>query len=319
MTAPVLFPLKGRRVFVAGHNGMVGAALVRRLAAEDCEILFAGRDMLDLRRQADVESWFAAHRPDTVLLAAGTVGGILANQSRPAEFIFDNLAIETNVIDAAYRSGVEKLLFLGSSCIYPKAAAQPIVEDALLSGPLEPTNQWYAVAKIAGIKLAAAYRAQYGADFISVMPTNLYGPGDNFELTSAHVLPALMRKAYVARLSGAREMEVWGSGQPRREFLYVEDCADACVFALQRHSGAGFLNVGAGQDISIAALAEKICAVTGFEGTLRFDPSKPDGTPRKLLDVSAIGAMGWTAKTSLDEGLRLTFDWFTAHQDVMRR
>lgn len=318
-SADIIYPLKGRRVFVAGHGGMAGSAIARRLADADCEVLSASRAVLDLRRQADVERWFAAHRPDTVILAAGTVGGILANQSRPGEFIFDNLAIEANVMEAARRFDVAKLLFLGSSCIYPKEAAQPINESALLSGPLEPTNQWYAIAKIAGMKMAEAYRAQYGADFISVMPTNLYGPGDNFALDTAHVLPALMRKAHEAQASERTVLDVWGSGRPRREFLYVEDFADACIFALQRHSGPTFLNVGAGQDISIAELADKIAAVTNFSGRVAFDPSRPDGTPRKLLDVSAMAALGWRATTGLDEGLQRTYAWFLRNLDTMRR
>ena len=314
-----IFKLAGLKVYVAGHRGMAGSALVRRLGREDCEILSADHDSLDLRRQADVETWFAAQRPDVVILAAGTVGGILANATRPAEFIFDNLAIETNVINAAHRTGVSKLLFLGSSCIYPREASQPIDEDQLLAGPLEPTNQWYAIAKIAGIKMAEAYRAQYGADFVSVMPTNLYGPGDNFSLASAHVLPALMRKAYEARESGAETLAVWGSGRPRREFLFVDDFADACVFVLKNYSGAPFLNVGTGEDIAIRELAERIAAVTGFTGGLNFDASKPDGMLRKQLDVSRLAELGWTASTRLENGLEQTYRWFAANLATLRR
>jgi len=314
-----IFKLAGLKVYVAGHRGMAGSALVRRLGREDCEILSADHDSLDLRRQADVETWFAAQRPDVVILAAGTVGGILANATRPAEFIFDNLAIETNVINAAHRTGVSKLLFLGSSCIYPREASQPIDEDQLLAGPLEPTNQWYAIAKIAGIKMAEAYRAQYGADFVSVMPTNLYGPGDNFSLESAHVLPALMRKAYEARESGAETLAVWGSGRPRREFLFVDDFADACVFVLKNYSGAPFLNVGTGEDIAIRELAERIAAVTGFTGGLNFDASKPDGMLRKQLDVSRLAELGWTASTRLENGLEQTYRWFAANLATLRR
>ena len=319
MNTPLVYSLKGKRVFVAGHRGMAGSALVRRLAREDCEVLTVPREMLDLRRQADVDAWFAAHRPDTVLLAAGTVGGILANSSRPAEFIFDNLAIETNVIDAAHRHGAVKLLFLGSSCIYPRAAAQPIDEAQLLSGPLEPTNAWYAVAKIAGIKMAEAYRVQYGADFISVMPTNLYGPGDNFSLASSHVVPALMRKAHDARVAGETALDVWGSGRPRREFLYVDDFADACIFVLKHHSGAEFLNVGSGADIAIADLAARIAQAVGFSGSMRFDPDMPDGMPRKLLDVSRLSALGWTASTALESGLAATYAWFQDNLETLRR
>lgn len=317
--APILYPLAGKRVFVAGHRGMAGSAIQRRLQALDCEILAVPREQLDLRRQSDVETWFADHRPHAVFLAAGTVGGIMANATRPAEFLFDNMTMEGNVIDAAHRHGAEKLLFLGSSCIYPRHAPQPITEAALLSGALEPTNEWYAIAKIAGIKLTQAYRRQYGADFISVMPTNLYGPGDNFDLASAHVLPALMRKAHEAQQAGAPSLEVWGSGKPRREFLYVDDLADACVFAMERHSGEDFLNIGTGEDVSIAELAKAIATVVGFEGALAFDASKPDGTPRKLLEVSRLRDMGWEAKTSLEAGLQRAYDWFRANQDRLRR
>jgi GDP-L-fucose synthase len=309
-----LFPLAGRRIFVAGHRGMVGSAIVRRLAREGCEILTAGRGQVDLRRQQPTEDWIAAQRPDAVIVAAATVGGILANASRPADFIYDNLAIETNLIHAAHQARVKKLLFLGSSCIYPKFAPQPMAEDALLTGVLEPTNEWYAIAKIAGIKLCQAYRKQHGDDFISAMPTNLYGPGDNFDLASSHVVPALIRKIEEGRLAGAPQVEIWGSGTPRREFLYVDDLADACVFLLKRYSGHDHVNVGTGMDLTIRELAETIARVVGYRGGFSYDSSKPDGTPRKLLDVSRLSALGWRAETSLEEGLRRSYDWFTANR-----
>jgi GDP-L-fucose synthase len=304
------YRLAGRRVWVAGHGGMVGAALVRRLAREDCEILTVGRAEVDLRRQSDVEAWLADVRPQAVVIAAATVGGIQANDSRPAEFIYDNLAIETNVVHGAWRCGVEKLLFLGSSCIYPRDAAQPMAEDALLTGPLEATNQWYAVAKIAGLKLCQAYRRQYGCDFITAMPANLYGPGDNFDPASSHVIAALLHKAHEAKTAGAEALAVWGSGRPRREFLYVEDLADALAFLLQNYSGEAHVNVGAGKDIAIGELAALIAEVTGFAGDLAFDPSKPDGTPRKLLDVSRLRALGWAPSTGLRDGLAQTYRWY---------
>ncbi len=306
----VRYPLGGRRVWVAGHGGMVGAALVRRLAREECEVLTVGRAQVDLRRQGEVEDWLAETKPQAVAVAAATVGGILANDSRPAEFIYDNLAIETNVIHGAWRSGVEKLLFLGSSCIYPREASQPMTEEALLTGPLEPTNQWYAIAKIAGLKLCQAYRREHGCDFITAMPTNLYGPGDNFDLASSHVVAALMRKAHDARVAGDDTLAVWGTGRPRREFLYVEDLADALVFLLQNYSDEQHVNVGTGKDIAISELAALIAEVVGFDGTLTFDPSKPDGTPRKLLDVSRLTALGWTPSTSLRDGLTATYRWY---------
>ncbi len=286
------FGLTGKRLWVAGHRGMVGAAIVRRLAHEDCEILTVGRDTVDLRRQAETEDWMAEARPDAVFLAAATVGGIVANDTRPAEFIYDNLAIETNVIEAARRTGVKKLLLLGSSCIYPRLAEQPMAENALLTGALEPTNQWYALAKIAGIKLCQAYRRQYGLDFISAMPTNLYGPGDNFELESSHVVPALLRKTHEAKASGANSIEIWGSGTPRREFLYVDDCADALVHLMKVYSGEVHVNIGVGSDLTIRELAESIAKVVGFTGSFHYDTRKPDGTPRKLLDVSRLTALG---------------------------
>lgn len=307
------FSLKGRRVWVAGHRGMAGSAIVRRLASEDCEILTVGRAEVDLRRQAETEDWLAEARPEAVFLAAATVGGILANDTRPAEFLYDNLAIEANIIHGAYKAGVRKLLFLGSSCIYPRLAPQPISEDALLTGPLEPTNEWYAVAKIAGIKLCQAYRRQYGCDFISAMPTNLYGPGDNYDLVSSHVVAALMVKIHTAKAAGTDAVEVWGTGTPRREFLYVDDLADALIFLMTRYSGEAHLNVGTGTDVTIRELAATIARVVGYSGEFRFDPSKPDGTPRKVMDVSRLAAMGWTASTGLEDGLRKAYDWYLAH------
>ncbi len=309
-----IFPLAGRRVFVAGHRGMVGSAVVRRLASEGCEILTAGREEVDLRRQQPTEEWMALHRPDAVIVAAATVGGILANATRPADFLYDNLAIAANLIHAAHQAKVAKLLFLGSSCIYPKFARQPMGEDQLLTGPLEPTNEWYAISKIAGIKLCQAYRRQHGADYISAMPTNLYGPGDNFDLTQSHVVPALIRKIDEARRSGAPSVEIWGSGTPRRELLYVEDLADAVVFLLKRYSGDEHVNVGTGTDLTIAELAQTIAAVVGYRGAFVYDRSKPDGTPRKLLDVSRLAALGWRATTGLEEGLRRSYDWYLAHR-----
>ena len=309
-----IFPLGGRRIFVAGHRGMVGGALVRRLAREDCPILTAGRGEVDLRRQQPVEDWMKAQRPDVVIVAAATVGGILANATRPAEFVYDNLAIAANLIEASHRSKVAKLLFLGSSCIYPKLAPQPMSEDSLLTGPLEATNEWYAIAKIAGIKLCQAYRKQYGCDFISVMPTNLYGPGDNFDLASSHVVPALMRKIDAAKRAGAPNVEIWGSGTPRREFLYVDDLADACVHLLKHYNGADQINVGTGEDLTIGELAKALARVVGYGGGFVYDRSKPDGTPRKLLDVSRLKALGWQASTRLEEGLKLSYAWYQAHR-----
>ena len=304
-----MYDLAGKRVFVAGHRGMVGGAIVRRLATEDCELLTADRAALDLKDQAAVRAWFARNKPEAVFLAAAHVGGILANDSFPADFLYDNLMIEANVIEAAHREGVEKLLFLGSSCIYPKFAPQPIPEDALLTGPLEPTNEWYAIAKIAGIKLCQAYRRQHGADFISAMPTNLYGPGDNFDLDSSHVIPALIRKAHEAKVNG-RAMIVWGSGTPKREFLHVDDCADACVFLLKRYSDGEHVNVGSGSDISIAELARLICDVVGYRGSITHDRTKPDGTPRKLMDTSKLEMLGWVPTIGLEEGVASVYRWF---------
>jgi len=306
--------LKGKRVWVAGHRGMVGAAVVRRLASERCEILTVGRGDVDLRRQAEVEAWMKRARPQVVVLAAATVGGILANDTRPGEFLYDNLAIQTNVIHAAKLAGVDKLLFLGSSCIYPRLAEQPIREDALLTGPLEPTNEWYAVAKIAGIKMCGAYRRQYGCDFISAMPTNLYGPHDNYDLTSSHVAAALLVRAHQAKLERRSELEVWGTGTPRREFMYVDDLADALVFLLKNYSGDEHVNVGVGTDVTIRELAETVLRVVGHNAAVRFDRSKPDGTPRKLMDSSRLAGMGWTPKTGLEDGFRLTYAWYLANK-----
>ncbi len=305
-----MYSLAGKRVFVAGHKGMVGSAVVRRLQQAPCTILTADRRTLDLRDQAAVTAWMADNRPQAVVLAAAKVGGILANDRLPADFLYDNLMIEANLIQAAHQVGVEKLLFLGSSCIYPKLAPQPLTEDSLLTGPLEPTNEWYAVAKIAGIKLCQAFRRQHGCDFISAMPTNLYGPGDNFDLTASHVLPALMRKIHEAKLSGADSVELWGSGRPMREFLHVDDLADALVFLLEHYSGETHVNVGTGQDLSILALAELMAGIIGFEGRFIFDTSKPDGTPRKLMDVRRLTDLGWTARIGIEDGIRDTYRWF---------
>jgi len=308
------------RIFVAGHRGLVGSAVVRRLEALGYDnLLRASRAELDLRRQAAVEQWFAAHRPEVVILAAAHVGGIHANDTYPAEFIRDNLEMQCNVIDAAYRHGARKLTFLGSSCIYPKLAPQPLSEDSLLTGPLEPTNEWYAIAKIAGIKMCQAYRRQYGFDAISVMPTNLYGPGDNFSLENSHVLPALMAKFHAARHASQPTVTVWGTGTPRREFLYVDDLADAVVFLTRHYAEAAPINVGTGTDVTIRELATRVAQVVGFRGELVFDTSKPDGTPRKLLDVRRLHALGWRASTDLDTGLRRTYEWFRAHEAQLRR
>ena len=304
------FEIAGRRIFVAGHRGMVGSAIVRRLAQENCEVLTAGREALDLRRQSDVDEWLAAHKPDAVFVAAATVGGIHANATRPAEFLYDNLAIEANLIHGAHKTGVKKLLFLGSTCIYPRLAPQPMKEDDLLTGPLEPTNQWYAIAKIAGIKLCDAYRRQYGCDFISAQPTNLYGPFDNFDLLGGHVLPALMRRVHEAKLKGADEVEIWGTGKPLREFLHVDDLAEAVIFLLKRYSQEGHINIGTGEEVSIRELAGVIMNVVGFAGRCVFDASKPDGTPRKLGDISKITALGWRPRIGLRDGVASTYRWF---------
>jgi GDP-L-fucose synthase len=305
------FSLAGQRVFVAGHSGMVGSAICRRLASEGCsEVLAAPRRHVDLRRQGDVEEWFGDMRPTVVFLAAARVGGINANHARPAEFIYDNLAIAANVIEAARRFEVRKLLFLGSSCIYPKEAPQPITEEALLGGALEPTNQWYAVAKIAGLKLCAAYRRQWGCDFISAMPTNLYGPGDNFDLSSSHVLPALMAKIHSARLANAPSVQIWGSGTPRREFLHVDDAADACVFMMKHYSGEMHLNLGTGEDLTIIDLARLIARIIGYEGQFDLDRAQPDGTMRKLLDIRRLKALGWRHRIELAAGIERTYRWY---------
>lgn len=305
------YDLSGKRVLVAGHRGMVGSALVRRLAAEDCTVLTPARATVDLRRQAEVEGWMAAERPQAVFVAAAKVGGIAANDSYPADFLYDNLMIEANLIQSAHAVGVQKLLFLGSSCIYPRLAPQPLAESALLTGPLEPTNEWYAIAKIAGVKLCQAYRRQHGADFISAMPTNLYGPGDNYDRQGSHVLPALLRKVHEARRDGTGSITLWGSGTPLREFLHVDDLADACVFLMKTYSDDGPVNVGSGQEVSIRALAETIAEVLGWSGDLTFDATKPDGTPRKLLDTSRLNDLGWQARIGLRDGIAGAYAWFT--------
>jgi GDP-L-fucose synthase len=306
------YALAGKRVWVAGHRGKVGAALVRRLESESCQVLTADRRTVDLARQEAVERWMAETRPQAVFVAAAKVGGIFANDSAPAEFLYENLAIEANLIHAAWQTRVEKLLFLGSSCIYPRDAPQPIPEEALLTGPLEPTNVWYAVAKIAGIKLAQAYRRQYGCDFISAMPTNLYGPGDNYDLATSHVLPALIRKAHEAKLRGDRAIVIWGTGTPRREFLHVDDCADALVHLMQVYSEAGHINVGSGQDLPVLELARLVAEVVGFEGEIVRDLSKPDGTPRKLMSGEKLRGLGWRPRIGLRDGIADAYRAFLA-------
>ncbi|MBN9363120.1 MULTISPECIES: GDP-L-fucose synthase [unclassified Devosia] len=305
-----MYALEGKRVWVAGHRGMVGSAVVRRLESEQCTILTATRSELDLTRQAEVERFVADVKPDAIVVAAAKVGGILANDTYPADFLYENLLIETAIFGAAHAFDVQRLLFLGSSCIYPKLAPQPITEDALLTGPLEETNEAYAIAKIAGIKLAQAFRKQYGRDYISAMPTNLYGPGDNFDLKSSHVLPALIRKAHEAKLAGAAAVTVWGTGTPRREFLHADDCADALVFLLKHYSGAEHVNVGSGEDLSILELTELVCRVVGFAGRIVHDLSKPDGTPRKLMSADKLRSMGWTPHIALEAGIAETYRWF---------
>jgi GDP-L-fucose synthase len=307
------YTLRNKRVWVAGHRGLVGSALVRRLQGEGCEIVTAPRDSVDLRRPDQLERWMREVRPQAVFLAAARVGGIYANDTRPAEFIYDNLMIQSNVVEASRRAEVEKLLLMGSSCIYPRLAPQPIPEGALLTGQLEPTNQWYAIAKIAGIKLGQAYRRQYGCDFISVMPTNLYGPGDNFDLMQSHVVPALMVKAHEAKIARAPAIDVWGTGAVRREFLYVDDAADGMVFLMQHYSDEGIVNLGTGRDVPIIDLVGMVCRAVGYQGGIRFDTSRPDGTPRKVVDVSRINQLGWSARTQLAQGLAETYRWYLDH------
>ncbi len=310
MTETTDFTLEGRRVWVAGHRGMVGGALLRRLLSEDCEVLTVGREQLDLTDQRAVRVWMGRERPHAVILAAAKVGGIQANDSFPADFLYENLAIEANVIHAAHEAGVAKLLFLGSTCIYPRLAPQPINEDSLLTGPLEPTNEWYAIAKIAGIKLCQAYRKQHGSDFISAQPTNLYGPGDSFDLRTSHVVPALLRKFHEAKVARAPSVTLWGTGRPLREFLHVDDLADALVFLLRRYSGPTPINVGSGEEVSIRELAETIARVVGYDAKLEFDATKPDGTPRKLTDCARLKALGWDGARPLEEGLADAYEWF---------
>jgi GDP-L-fucose synthase len=311
-----MYDLAGKTVWVAGHRGMVGSAVVRRLGSERCEVITAGRDKVDLKRQDQVEAFLRDNKPDAIVMAAAKVGGILANESFPAEFLYENLMIESNLVHAAHEVGVDRFLFLGSSCIYPKFAAQPITEDALLTGPLEPTNEWYAIAKIAGIKLAQAYRKQYGRDYISAMPTNLYGPGDNFDLQSSHVLPALIRKAHHAKINGDKSITVWGTGSPRREFLHADDCADALVFLLKTYSAHEHVNVGSGEDITILGLTKLVCDIVGFEGEIIHDLSKPDGTPRKLMSSDTVRELGWTPSIGLREGIATTYRWFLDHAEA---
>lgn len=311
-----MFSLVGKRIWVAGHRGMVGSAIVRRLAREGCTVLTSDRASVDLRDGAAVARWLADNRPDAVVLAAAKVGGILANATYPADFLYDNLLIETSVIGGAHAAGVDRLLFLGSSCIYPKMAPQPIPEDALLTGPLEPTNEWYAIAKIAGIKLAEAFRRQHGRDYISAMPTNLYGPGDNYDLNGSHVLPALIRKAHEAKLADADAITLWGSGTPRREFLHVDDMADASVFLLQNYSGDSHVNVGFGSDVTILDAAQLVCEVVGFSGAIKLDRDKPDGTPRKLMDSARLHALGWQPRIALREGLVDAYAAFLADSEA---
>jgi GDP-L-fucose synthase len=308
-----MWALKGHKIWVAGHQGMVGSALVRRLALRGCDVITAGRNVLDLRRQSEVEAFFQVERPDIVILAAAKVGGILANETEPADFLYDNLMMEANVVRAAHEADVERLLLLGSSCIYPRLAPQPIAEEALLTGELEPTNEAYAVAKIAGVKLVQAYRKQHGRDYISAMPTNLYGPGDNFDLRTSHVLPALIRKAHEAKVRGDASMTLWGTGSPRRDLLHVDDCAEALICILSTYSDPMPINIGSGQDHSILELAHLVSDVVGFRGEIAHDLSKPDGTPRKLLNSSRLHALGWTPSIPLRDGVRDLYRWFLSH------
>ena len=316
--APVIFDLRGKRVFVAGHAGMAGSAIMRRLEREDCDIIFASRRDLDLRQADAVDHFMAQHKPDAVFVAAGKVGGIRANATFPADFLADNVAIALNTVRSAHRYAVKKLVFLGSSCIYPRLAPQPMAPDALLTGPLEPTNQWYAIAKIAGIKLCEAYRLQHGADFVSVMPTNLYGPGDNYHPEDSHVPAALLRRFHEAKINGDPSVTVWGTGSPRREFMAVDDLADACVFVMKCYSELPFLNIGTGEDLTIAEFARIVAEVVGYRGKITFDPSQPDGTPRKLLDVSRINKLGWRANIPLREGFQRTYTDFIERYDAIR-
>ena len=315
----VIYSLEGKKVWVAGHRGMAGSAIVRRLAQEKCEVLTVDRSEVDLRRQAEVEAWMEANKPEAVFVAAGKVGGILANSTRPGEFIYDNMQIEFNVIHSSHVLGVEKLLFLGSSCIYPREAAQPMAEDALLSGPLEPTNESYAIAKIAGIKLCEAYRTQYGCDFISAMPTNLYGIGDNFDLQHGHVAAALIAKFHRAKVEALPAVELWGTGRPMREFLYADDLADGLVFLMKHYSGLHHINVGTGREISILDLAHLLKEIVGYQGTLTFDSTKPDGMMRKVMQVDRLAEMGWRADTSVEEGFRHAYRWYVDNFDAVRR
>ena len=318
MSPPLLFDLRGKRVYVAGHSGLAGSAIVRRLASEDCEVLTADRRELDLTQQDATEKWIKQARPDAIFLAAARVGGIYANDAFPADFLADNLAIGLNVVRAAVETKVKKLMFLGSSCVFPRNAPQPMTEDLLLTGALEPTNEWYAVAKIAGLKLVQAYRRQFGVDFISVMPTNLYGPGDNYHPENSHVPAALVRRFHEAKEKNADEVVVWGTGKPRREFLAADDLGDACVFVMKHYSGDGFLNIGTGKEVSIGEFAGLVAEVVGYRGKLVFDPNRPDGPPRKLLDISKITALGWAAKTPLREGLQATYKDFLAQGAAIR-
>lgn len=318
--APEVFSLTGKRVWVAGHRGMVGSALVRRLGREGCTVLSVERDKVDLRRQNQVEAWLLENHPAVIFIAAAKVGGIHANSTQPADFLYDNLAIASNIIHAAAKAEISKLMFLGASCLYPRLAPQPMTEDALLDGPPEPTNEWYTVAKIAGVKLCQAYRKQRGCDFIVAVPANLYGPGDNFDPKAGHVVPGLMRRAHEALANGAPELSIWGSGNAFREFMHVDDCADSLVFLMKTYSEARMINAGTGQEVSIAELARQICRVVGYRGELAFDKTKPDGMPRKLLDSSRIRQMGWQARIPLDQGLRETYQWFLAgHKTVNDR
>ena len=307
------FQLSGKRIWVAGHSGMAGAAIVRRLAREECQVVTVSHGELDLMRQSEVHEWMRTQNLDAVFMAAATVGGILANSTRPADFLYNNLVMATNVIEGARLSGVKKLLFMGSSCIYPRLAEQPMREEMLLTGALEPTNEWYAVAKIAGMKLCQAYRRQYGCDFVAVMPTNLYGPGDRYDVEAGHVVAALIMKIHDAKLANRRTVEIWGSGMPRREFLFSEDLADACVFVMKNYSGELFLNVGTGRDMTILELAESIARIAEWNGRFTFDRSKPDGMPRKVMDVSRLAALGWSAPTDFETGMRAAYRWYVDH------